>query len=67
MYISKDFYIFNQVKSRLMYLFGTGIIGLYICNFCYLVNILTSIKDFYLDYSTNKANICIKKILTISS
>ena len=41
-YMSKDFYIFNQVKSIFMYLLlGLSIINLYIRDFCHLVNALT--------------------------
>ena len=44
-YISKDLYISNQVRSRPIYLFGLRAIALYITGFCYLVNALTFIES----------------------
>ena len=44
-YTNRTFYIFNQVRLRPTYiLFGLNTIDLHIRGFCYLVNILTSIK-----------------------
>ena len=45
-YISKNLYTFNEVKFRPIYLLlGLSIISLYIVNFSYLVNVLTSTKS----------------------
>ena len=42
-YVSKGFYISNQIRSRPIYLsLGLSTIGLYIRNLYYLVNTLTS-------------------------
>ena len=44
-YISKNLYTVNQIKSRPKHsLLGLGITNLYIKDFCYLANALTSIK-----------------------
>ena len=47
-YISRDLYISNQVKSKPIYLLlGLIIISLYTRNFCYLINILINKTDIY--------------------
>ena len=66
-YISRDFYISNQVRSKPMYLSNLNITGLYIRNLHYLVNALSSIESIYQDYDIAKADICIKKVLATSS
>lgn len=52
-YISKNIYVFNQVKSRHIGLLNISATSLYTRGFCYLVNIITFI--------INKANVYIKK------
>ena len=48
-YISKFFYIFNQIKSKSMYLLlGLDIIKQYIKNLCYFINTL-----IFIDNKTN--------------
>ena len=48
-YINKNLYVFNQVRSKPIYLLlGLDAISLHINGFYYLVNILTDQTDIYI-------------------